>query len=197
MQNRIKDCVLLFLLVSIALSVISLGIMVQNTYAQDQLSNNTESNVTISKDIVNTQTFDNLSSFFGTPMFFETSHNSIGSITISTTPNKTQDSYNATGVLREVGNVTEMATFVTTHLADGKSTSVGKGNFTSYDGDIANYTGQDVGNTDSNGVETYKGIQIFSSNPEGKLGFLDNVIGVYVYKYLPNGTTTGTIWEWK
>ena len=197
MQNRIKGCVLLFLLMSIALSVTSLGILVQNTYAQDQLSNNTESNVTISKDIVNTQTFDNLSNFFGTPMFFETSHYSIGSITISTTPHKTQDSYNATGVLREVGNVTEMATFVTTHLADGKSTSVGKGNFTTSDGDIANYTGQDVGNTDSNAVEIYKGIQIFSSNPEGKLGFLDNVIGVYVYKYLPNGTTTGTMWEWK
>jgi len=50
--------------------------LVQNTYAQDQLSNNTEPNVTISKDIVNTQTFDNLSNFFGTPMFLETSHNS-------------------------------------------------------------------------------------------------------------------------
>ena len=197
MQNRIKDCILLFLLVSIALSVTSLGILVQNTYAQDQLSNNTEPNVTISKDKVNAQTFDNLSNFFGTPMFFETSHNSIGSITISTNPLKTQDSYNATGVLRDIGNVTEMATFVTTHLADGKSTSAGKGNFTTSDGDIANYTGQDVGNTDSNGIETYKGIQIFSSNPEGKLGFLDNVIGIYVYKYLPNGTTTGTIWEWK
>lgn len=197
MQNKIKYYVLLFLFVSIALSVFSLGILVQNTYAQDQLSNNTESNVTISKDKVNTPTFDNLSNFFGTPMFFETSHKSIGSITINTTPLKTQDSYNATGVLRNVGNVTEMATFVTTHLADGKSTSVGKGNFTTSDGDIANYTGQDVGNTDTNGVETYKGIQIFSSNPEGKLGFLDNVIGIYVYKYLQNGTTTGTIWEWK
>ena len=197
MKNRINDCVLLFLLVPIALSVTSLGILVQNTYAQDQLTNNTEANVTISKDKVNDQTFDNLSNFFGTPMFFETSHNSIGSITINTTPLKTQDSYNATGVLRDVGNVTEMATFVTTHLADGKSTSVGKGNFTTSDGDIANYTGQDVGNTDTNGVETYKGIQIFSSNPEGKLGFLDNVIGIYVYKYLQNGTTTGTIWEWK
>lgn len=197
MQNRINDCVLLFLLVSMALTVTSLGILVQNTNAQDQLSNNTEANVTISKDKVIVQTFDNLSNFFGTPMFFETSHNSIGSITISTTPLKTQDSYNATGVLRDVGNVTEMATFVTTHLADGKSTSIGKGNFTTSDGDIANYTGQDVGNTDSNGIETYKGIQIFSSNPEGKLGFLDNVIGIYVYKYLPNGTTSGTIWEWK
>jgi hypothetical protein len=96
-----------------------------------------------------------------------------------------------------VGDVKDMATFVTTHLANGKSNSVGKGNFTTSDGDVANYTGQDVGSTESSGVEIYKGIQIFNSNPESKLGFLDNVIGMYVYKYWPNGTTTGTIWEWK
>jgi hypothetical protein len=130
-------------------------------------------------------------------MYVETSHDSISSTTTNTNPLKTQDSYSATGVLREVGNVTDMATFVTTHLANGKSNSIGNGNFTTSDGDIANYTGQDVGNTDSSGVETFKGFQIFSSNPEGRLGFLDNVIGVYVYKYWPNGTTTGTIWEWK
>ena len=38
-----------------------------------------------------------------------------------------------------------------------------------------------------NGIDTNKGIQIFESNPEGRLGFLDNVIGLYVYKYWPNG----------
>ena len=197
MQYKIEDTVLLFLLVSMVLSVTSVSILVQDTYAQGQLSNITESNMTISNDKVKTLTFENLSNFFGTPMFVETSHNSISSITISTSPLKTQDSYNATGVLRDVGNVTEMATFVTTHLANGKSNSVGKGNFTTSDGDVANYTGQDVGSTESGGVEIYKGIQIFNSNPEGKLGFLDNVIGMYVYKYWPNGTTTGTIWEWK
>jgi hypothetical protein len=197
MQFKIEDTVLLFLLVSMVLSVTSVSILVQDTYAQDQLSNITESNMTISNDKVKTLTFENLSNFFGTPMFVETSHNSISSITINTSPLKTQDSYNATGVLRDVGNVTEMATFVTTHLANGKSNSVGKGNFTTSDGDVANYTGQDVGSTESGGVEIYKGIQIFNSNPEGKLGFLDNVIGMYVYKYWPNGTTTGTIWEWK
>lgn len=197
MQNKTEDNVLLFLFVSTVLSVTSISMLVQNTYAQVQLSNSTESNLTTSNDKVMTQTFENLSDFFGTPLFLETSHNSIGSITISTSPLKTQDSYSATGDLRDVGNVTDMATFVTTHLANGKSTSVGKGNFTTSDGDIANYTGQDVGNTDSSGVEIYKGIQVFSSDPEGKLGFLDNVIGMYVYKYWPNGATTGTIWEWK
>ena len=197
MQNKIEDNVLLFLFVSTILSVTSISMLVQNTYAQVQMSDNTESNLTTSNDKVMTQTFENLSDFFGTPLFFETSHNSIDSITVSTSPLKTQDSYSATGDLRDVGNVTDMATFVTTHLANGKSTSVGKGNFTTSDGNIANYTGQDVGNIDSSGVEIYKGIQVFSSDPEGKLGFLDNVIGMYVYKYWPNGTTRGTIWEWK
>ena len=197
MQNKIEDRILLFLFVSTVLLVSSVSILVQDTFAQDQLSNITESNMTVSDDKIRTQTFENLSNFFGTPMFIETNHDSISSITISTTPLKTQDSYNATGVLRGVGNVTDMSTFVTTHLANGKSTSVGKGNFTTSDGDIANYTGQDVGNTDRSGVEIYKAMQIFSSNPEGKLGSLDNVIGIYVYKYWPNGTTTGTIWEWK
>lgn len=197
MQKRSKYCLLLFLFVSMIVSVTSLSYHVQSAYAQEQPSNNTESNATINNVNVQIQTFENLSNFFGTPMFFETSHNSIGSITISTNPLKTQDSYYATGILRDVGNVTDRATYITTQLANGKSTSLGKGNFTTSDGDIANYTGQDVGNTDSSGVETYKGIQIFSSDPEGKLGFLDNVIGIYVYKYLPNGTTTGTIWEWK
>lgn len=197
MQKTTKYSLLLFLFVFMVLSVTSLSNQVQSSYAQDQLSNNTESNVTINNDNVQVQTIENLTNFFGTPMFFETSHNSIGSITISTNPLKTQDSYYATGVLRDVGNVTDRATYVTTQLPNGKSTSIGKGNFTTSEGDIANYTGQDVGNTDSNGVETYKGIQIFSSDPEGKLGFLDNVIGIYVYKYWPNGTITGTIWEWK
>lgn len=197
MKKSTMYYLLLFLFMSMILSVTSLSNHVQSAYAQEQPSNNTESNTTINNVNVQVQTFENLSNFFGSPMFFETSHNSIGSITISNNPLKTQDSYYATGVLREVGNVTDRATYITTQLANGKSTSIGKGNFTTSDGDIANYTGQDVGNTDSSGIETYKGIQIFSSDPEGKLGFLDNVIGIYVYKYLPNGTTTGTIWEWK
>ena len=196
MQNNMGNRVLLFLFVSTVLSVTSIGTLMQKTYAQDQLSNITGSNMTNSNEVM-TQTFENLSNLFGTPMYVETSHDSISSTTTSTNPLKTKDSYSATGVLREVGNVTDMATFVTTHLANGKSNSVGNGNFTTSDGDIVNYTGQDVGNTDSSGVETFKGFQIFSSNPEGKLGFLDNVIGVYVYKYWPNGTTTGIIWEWK
>ena len=155
------------------------------------------SNTSNASDISKIQNVDNLTSFFGSPMYQETSHKKVGSITVNTDPMQTQDSFSATGILNGAGNITDLGTFVTTHLDKSNSSSIGKGNFTTIDGEMANYTGYDVGKTDHDGIETYKGIQIFESNPEGRLGFLDNVIGLYVYKYWPNGTASGIIWEWK
>ena len=143
------------------------------------------------------QNFENLTSFFGSPIYQETSHKRVGSVTVNTDPMQTQDSFNATGILNGVGNITDLGSFVTTQLDKSNSTSIGKGNFTTIDGEIANYTGHDVGKTDDNGIESYKGIQVFESNPEDRLGFLDNVIGLYLYKYWPKGTASGIIWEWK
>jgi hypothetical protein len=156
MKTSIRDCDLLIFFVSIAPSVTSLSV-VQAAYTQEQDSINAESNTTNNSDTgVIVQTYENLSNLFGTPIFLETSHNRIESITINTNPLQTQDSYNATGILKDVGNVIEVATFITTHLDKGKSSGMGKGNFTTSEGEIANYTGQDVGITDSNGIETYK-----------------------------------------
>lgn len=106
MKTSIKECVLLILFVSIAPSITSLSEIVQDAYAQEQGSINTESNTTNNNDTgVMVQTYENLSDCFGTPIFLETSHNRIGSITINTNPLQTQDSYNATGILKDVGNV--------------------------------------------------------------------------------------------
>ena len=190
-----------FLLISVSLIgalTPFLNILTHDTLGQgpsvvkEQVSN------TLNSDISSKlQNFENLTSFFGSPLYQETSHKKVGSVTVNTDPMQTQDSFNATGILNGIGNITDLGTFVTTHLDKSNSTSIGKGNFTTIDGEIANYTGHDVGKTDNNGIETYKGIQIFESNPEGRLGFLDNVIGLYVYKYWPNGTASGIIWDWK
>ena len=52
----------------------------QDAYAQQQGSINTESNTTNNNNTgVMVQTYENLSDFFGTPIFLETSHNTIGS----------------------------------------------------------------------------------------------------------------------
>jgi len=191
-----------FLLISVSLIgalTPSLNILTHDILGQgpsvvkEQVSNTLNTSDISSK----LQNFENLTSFFGSPIYQETSHKKVGSVTLNTDPMQTQDSFNATGVLNGIGNITDLGTFVTTHLDKSNSTSIGKGNFTTIDGEIANYAGHDVGKTDNNGIETYKGIQIFESNPEGRLGFLNNVIGLYVYKYLPNGTASGIIWEWK
>ena len=64
-------------------------------------------------------------------------------------------------------------------------------------GEIATYTGQDLGITGKNGTDTYRGILTFQTDSDGKLAFLDNVIGLYEYKSWFNGTKSGTIGEWK
>jgi hypothetical protein len=135
-------------------------------------------------------------------LFTETSRQSSNSIVLNVEDDgnsiKTQDSYTATGILKNVGNVTDKSTFITTYQPDGNtSISTGNGIIMTTDGEIATYTGHDLGITDKNGTQTYHGIQIFQTNSDEKLAFLDNLIGLYEYKYWSNGTKSGIIWEWK
>jgi hypothetical protein len=141
---------------------------------------------------------NNLTSIFGDPLYEETSHKRTGSIVIKKgEQNQMRDSYIATGILQGVGKVSDNATFLTTELGNGSSTSEGSGVISTSDGHNATYRGMDVGTQDKDGSETYKGMQIFKSNPESKLAFLNNIIGIYLYKSWPNGTSSGTLWEWK
>jgi hypothetical protein len=92
--------------------------------------------------------------------------------------------HTATEILKDFGNITDKSTFITTYQSDDNtSTSTGNGIIMTTDGEIAIYTGHDLGITDKNGTRTYHGIQIFQTNSDGKLVFLDNLIGLYEYKY--------------
>ena len=143
----------------------------------------------------------NLTKIFGEPIYKEISRLSSNSIVINAEGGiiKTQDSYIATGILKNVGNVTDKSNFITTYQSDSgnTSTSTGKGIITTKDGEIATYTGQDLGITDKNGTDTYRGILIFQTDSDGKLAFLDNLIGLYEYKSWSDGKKSGVIWEWK
>lgn len=143
----------------------------------------------------------NLTQIFGEPIYKETSRHSSNSIVLNAEDGiiKTQDSYTANGILKDVGNVTDKSNFITTYQSDSgnTSTSTGKGIITTTDGEIATYTGQDLGITDKNGTDTYHGIIIFQTDSDGKLEFLDNLIGLYEYKSWSDGTKSGIIWEWK
>jgi hypothetical protein len=143
----------------------------------------------------------NLTKIFGEPIYKETSRHSSNSIVLNAEDGiiKNQDSYTATGILKDVGNVIDKSTFITTYQSDSgnTSTSTGHGIITTKDGEIATYTGQDLGITDKNGTDTYRGILTFQTDSDGKLAFLDNLLGLYEYKSWFNGTKSGIIWEWK
>jgi hypothetical protein len=51
--------------------------------------------------------------------------------------------------------------------------------------------------TDANGTQKYRGIEIFHTDSDGKLAFLDNLIGLYEYKSWLDGKKSGIIGEWK
>jgi hypothetical protein len=157
----------------------------------------------IKSEYLNT-TNTNLTKIFGEPIYKEIIRQSSNSIVLNVEGGggsliKTQDSYTATGILKDVGNVTDKSTFITTYHSDSgnTSTSTGHGIITTKDGEIATYTGQDLGITDKNGTDTYHGILIFQTDSDGKLAFLDNLIGLYEYKSWSDGKKSGIIWEWR
>ncbi len=156
----------------------------------------------VKSEFSNTTT-TNFTKIFGEPIYKEISRQSSNSIVLNVEGGgsliKTQDSYTATGILKDVGNVTDKSTFITTYQSDigNTSTSTGHGIITTKDGEIATYKGQDLGITDKNGTDTYHGILIFQTDSDGKLAFLDNLIGLYEYKSWSDGKKSGIIWEWK
>ena len=146
-------------------------------------------------------TTTNLTQLFGEPIYKETSRQSSNTIVLNVEGDtiKTQDFYTAIGILKNVGNVSDKSNFITTYRSDNgnTSTSTGTGIIMITDGEIATYTGQDLGTTDKNGTDTYRGIIIFQTDSNGKLAFLDNLVGLYEYKSWLDGKKSGLIWEWK
>jgi hypothetical protein len=124
-----------------------------------------------------------------------------GSRVISINPIQTEDSYIANVTIRGVGNATDRGTFITTYDLDTiTTTSVGQGIVTSSsDGnETATYKAMNLGVTNEEGGVIYRGIQILDTNSTGKISFMDNLVGLYVYEDNPNGTRkSGKIWEWK
>jgi hypothetical protein len=154
----------------------------------------------IQEDEYSKTTTTNLTQIFGEPIYKEISRQASNSIVLNVEGGsiQTQDFYTATGILKDVGNVTDKSTFITTYQPDGNtSTSTGNGIIMTIDGEIATYTGQDLGMTDINGTQTFRGMMILQTDSDGKLAFLDNLIGLYEYKSWLDGKKSGIIWKWK
>ena len=102
----------------------------------------------------------------------------------------------ASGRLRGV-QVTETLTYVANTSSKGVLHGAGSGIITTQDGDLATYTGEGIGRYDASGVLNWRGAIFFETSSEGKLGFLNDLVGVFEAQVDGQGNFTDKIWEWK
>lgn len=75
----------------------------------------------------------------------------------------------------------------------------GQGVVTTKDGqEMATWTGQGIGRFSSPGKISFRGSLFFSTNSkDGKLSFLNNLVGVFEYEVDEMGNCSSKVWEWK
>ena len=185
---EISSILLLLLLLAAGVDVITF----QTVFAQTTPP-------TIQSDINAAAAAAALNTILGDPFFIDRGSKDTGTRVLSITdPVQTEDSYIANVTIKDAGNATDTGTFITTYEPNGITTSIGQGIITSFDGEIATYTAKDLGVTNEKGEKIYRGIQIFSTNSTGKLSFMNNLVGLYIYEDNPDGSRkSGKIWEWK
>lgn len=102
----------------------------------------------------------------------------------------------ASGSLKGV-QVTETLTYVANPTSKGVLHGVGNGIITTEDGDIVTFTGEGIGTFDASGVLKWRGAIFFDTSSEGKLGSLNNIVGVFEAQVDAQGNFTDKTWEWK
>ena len=73
----------------------------------------------------------------------------------------------------------------------------GKGVIMTEESELATYTGEGVGRVSSSGSINYRRSIFYSTSSNGKLAFLNNLIGVFESEIDTEGNFSEKIWEWK
>jgi hypothetical protein len=109
-----------------------------------------------------------------------------------------------TGIITNGIEVTDIVTYwskPTSTLSSSQDSekvfyAEGQGVISTKDGtEMATWKGYGIGRLQM--VSEQKGVQYFKASANGKLSFLNNMIGVFEYEADENGNTNGKIWEWK
>jgi hypothetical protein len=189
------------LLVIVILATSGLLALAAYSMLFQQAQGQAHGNQGLSKYIITEAQVNNLTaamnSAFGAPFYVLGNSQDLSSQVLKTNPLETQDTYRVNGTMKGVGNISETGTYVSSYRP-GTLYSVGSGTLSTSDGTAtATFTAADQGQQDANGNLLYKGIVFYRAEPSGKLGFLDNKIGLYVYWQDANGKDWSKVWEWK
>lgn len=184
-----------FAFVDLTLTILYPTTFIQQTQAQTH-GNQSLSKYTITKAEVNKLT-GAMNSTFGEPFYMLGNSQELSSEVLSPNPLQTSDTYKVNGTMKGVGKISETGTYVSTR-SPGAFHSIGSGTVSTADGSgTAIFTAADQGKLDVNGTLLYKGIVFYKADPTGKLGFLNNKVGLYVYWQDANGNDWSKVWEWK
>ncbi|MGC2425435.1 MAG: hypothetical protein WA421_00240 [Nitrososphaeraceae archaeon] len=74
---------------------------------------------------------------------------------------------------------------------------VGNGIVMTADGEMATYTGEGIGRIDSTGSINWRGSIFCKTSSNGKLAFINNLVGVFEAQSDANGNFSDKTWEWK
>ena len=111
---------------------------------------------------------------------------------------KVELSYSGSGYMLGIGNVTETWTFVNTHLSNNIIQGIGKGVIITDDGNAV-ATATELGRGFHMSPETivYPGARVFSTDSNGKLAFLNELVGVTQWEVDSLGNYNVKMWQWK
>ena len=186
----------LFLIVSILFVA---GLINNSIYAKELESTNINQNSSLlSKDLINYEEF--FSNVSQEPFFVWLE--GIGNETIVSNDNgfyKVEGWYSEIGLIHGIestgdGNYTGISQQDGTILYSGYGLNTNKNNETEH----ATYILQGVIIPKENGTFEERGIQIYQTNSTGEFSFLDNLVGIYLFKHNSDREVkSGYIWEWK
>jgi hypothetical protein len=111
---------------------------------------------------------------------------------------KVELSYSGSGYMQGIGNVTETWTFVNTHLKNNITQGIGKGVIMTDDGNgVATATELGRGFHMSPETIVYPGARVFSADSNGKLAFLNELVGVTQWEVDSLSNYKVKMWQWK
>jgi hypothetical protein len=98
------------------------------------------------------------------------------------------------------GNIAarEISTYVTAPRPNSNVLfGEGQGVITTKDGELATWTGQGIGHFASDGKIVFRGSLFFTTTSNGKLAFLNNMVGIFQYQTETSGDISAKVWGWK
>jgi hypothetical protein len=123
----------------------------------------------------------------------------IGQRVIDVEPPTMETSVSSSGSIKGT-QVTEMLTFVGRPISTSKGVLHGKGIgiiMATGESDVATFTGEAIGRLGSSGNISWRGSIFYSTSSNGKLSFLNNMIGVFESEIDAEGNFSDKTWEWK